>query len=193
MAPQGPSRSDWAIPLFVLSFGDMFIFEFVLIFHFLFWQLVWWISIFWVPLFRAWILYRFFIDLGMDFFYHSEKHDFWWFSWSFSLQVSALIFGEFGYQFQLHFGSLLVLISCVCFAIVFLWIFDYILNGNLTTMYPKDNGPVPPFCSLFRDLFPHTSTFYLSKTYKCQKPRFPIYFYILKIKRMYPQLYLLQK
>ena len=41
-------------------------------------------------------------------------------------------------------------------------------------MAPKDSYWAFLFSSLFHNLFPHTSTFYKSKTYKCQKPRFLI-------------------
>ena len=47
-------------------------------------------------------------------------------------------------------------------------------------MAPKDLGLVPSFSFLFRDLFRNTSTFYVNKTYKYQKPRFPTFFKKLK-------------
>ena len=43
-------------------------------------------------------------------------------------------------------------------------------------MVPKSRRCISPLSLIFRDLFPHTSTFYHGKTYKCQKPRFPTFF-----------------
>ena len=58
-------------------------------------------------------------------------------------------------------------------------------------MAPKNCALVSSFLFLVRDLFLHTSTFYQSKTYTCQNPRFPHFFQ--QIKRSYPHLYLLPK
>ena len=40
---------------------------------------------------------------------------------------------------------------------------------------PKAGDAQPLFSVLFRDLFPHTSTFYADKTCKCQMQLFPIF------------------
>ena len=53
-------------------------------------------------------------------------------------------------------------------------------DGFATKTAPKSRGCYPLFYILFRDLFPHTSTFYRRKTYKCQKPCFPTFFKQIK-------------
>ena len=42
-----------------------------------------------------------------------------------------------------------------------------------TTPTLREHGP--PFSKLFRHLFPHTCTYYIGKTYKCQKQPFPTF------------------
>ena len=60
-------------------------------------------------------------------FYHSEKHDFWWFSWSFPLPVLVLIFDKFGIDFGSILGALLHQIPWCFGVIVFLMIFWTVL------------------------------------------------------------------
>ena len=104
-----------------------------------------------------------------------EKYDFWWCSWSFSTHVVALIFDEFWHRFRLHFGNLLASIF-IFWGDRFNWLFIIFF----IKMAPKSRECITPFSVLFRDLFPHTSTFYNGKTYKCQKPCFPTFFKQLK-------------
>ena len=62
----GAPRQSSAPGLF-LFVSHVFVVEFLLTFHILFGSFVWWFFIFWLLLFRAWFLYRFFIDFVMDF------------------------------------------------------------------------------------------------------------------------------
>ena len=74
----------------------------------------------------------------------------------------------------------------LCHQIPCFWVivfFDDLLNRFLIIlikMAPADKPRNLPFSICVRDLFPHTSTFYPRKTYKCQKLRFPTFFNKLK-------------
>ena len=77
----------------------------------------------------------------------------WWFSWSFQMLVLALIYDKFWHRFHLHFGNLLVLISCVPrhrflneFSITF-------LTDFWTRWFQKLVHLSPPFAP-FVDTFP---------------------------------------
>ena len=98
----------------------------------------------------------------------AEKHDFWWFALSFSLQSLALVFDEFWHRFLFHFENLLS--NSMFWGDLFVDEFSMsflMQNGS-------EYGPAKCMCiQLFSTLFLHTSIFYLRKTYMCQKPRFP--------------------
>ena len=64
-------------------------------------------------------------------FYTSEKHDFSWFSSSFSLPVFAWIFDAFWHWFHLHFGSLLA----SNFMFFREWFFHDFLDGIFLDFY----------------------------------------------------------
>ena len=105
-----------------------------------------------------------------------QRNMIWWFPWSFSIPVLALIFDAFWHRFRLHFGSLLQLFSCF-FDIVFC--IDFWINFLVETwskMYSNQYRE----CILFGITFRHTCTFYPRNTYKCQKTVFPTFFKQLK-------------
>ena len=56
------------------------------------------------------------------------------------------------------------------------WIFVSICYWFLIKEFSKSKRTVSSASLPFRILFPHTCTFYWRKTYKCQKPLFPICF-----------------
>ena len=63
-----------------------------------------------------------------------EKHEFSWFSWSFSIPVLASIFDAFWHRFWLHFGSLLAFNFHVFSRSIFEWFFRWYF---LMEMAPK--------------------------------------------------------
>jgi len=77
----------------------------------------------------------------------SVKHEFSWFSWSFSIPVLASIFDAFWHRFWLHFGSLL--------ALIFNAFRDWFLNVFSIT-FLMENGSQKGHISAWRgELFSH--------------------------------------
>ena len=96
---------------------------------------------------------------------------FWWFSWSFSLPTLAMIFDEFWHRFCRHVG-IYFWHPVPCFRvdrfILMIWGISILLILIKNASKKKMLGL--SFFVTFRDICPHTSTFYVGKTYKYQKP-----------------------
>ena len=107
-------------------------------------------------------------------FCHSEKHDFWWVSWSFSLPLFALISDEFWYRFWLSFWIPLASNSMFFCWSFFWWIVESIFNWFLIRIGSKSKMTSSEASVSFRILFLHTCTFYVRKTYKCAMTVFTI-------------------
>ena len=90
-----------------------------------------------------------------------------WCSMSFCIDFDSLL-GPFGIKFF------------ICWWSFFWWNFESICYRFCTKLAPKRSEWYRLFSVIFRILFPHTCTFYLRQTYKCQKPRFPTFFKQLK-------------
>ena len=97
----------------------------------------------------------------MIFFVTSFGNDFWW-DWASMLDPC---WHPFGIKFRV-FG-----------VVVFLMV---LLINCWSTFDQKRIQQVRDGTPRFRDLLAHTSTFYIGKTYKCQKPHFPIFLKIYK-------------
>ena len=80
----------------------------------------------------------------------------WWFSWSFSIPVSALIFDEFGHRYRVHLDTLLHLLF-MCFRDLFLNMFsDAFLKEFVPNCLPQNAVGDTLFLNLFdvvRSLF----------------------------------------